>query len=308
MTERRKLFEELSLISLLLFAFLAARGLLSHISPYIYKFFSGGREEASIYYSVYSIVFFAVVYIIPSFIYLSLRKKRKNGAFCAKARLPRKWGWILISSITAISIAGYASNLLFLLLEKAGIYQNISYLPVLPKSAAGIILYFFSIVLFPALTEEFVCRGIILKSLTPYGRYKAVFLSAVVFALLHISARQVVYAFAAGIILGAVTISTGSVFMAFLIHFLNNFISFAYLFALEYITDLGAITVISASAVAFGATGLIAGIVLALSFLKRKKLAVLPVYEKGEWPSCFGFFLFIIISLYFLAGKFFVGY
>jgi len=89
----------------------------------------------------------------------------------------------------------------------------------------SIALSFLSMAIIPALVEEFLFRGVILKNLMPYGKTVAVVISALLFGLMHQNFFQFLYAFAAGLMLGYVFLLTGSVWCGVLIHFINNFIS-----------------------------------------------------------------------------------
>lgn len=80
--------------------------------------------------------------------------------------------------------------------------------------------------LLPAALEELFFRGLILSLLCQKmaGR-GAIWLSAVIFALAHGSLYQLPYAFVGGVFLSLAAVVGGSVFVPFLFHFLNNFLS-----------------------------------------------------------------------------------
>jgi hypothetical protein len=74
----------------------------------------------------------------------------------------------------------------------------------------------------PAFSEELLFRSVILSNLKPYGKGTAIIFSALLFGLMHMNAAQLLYATAAGLVLGAVYVSTGSLWLCILIHFANN--------------------------------------------------------------------------------------
>ena len=79
--------------------------------------------------------------------------------------------------------------------------------------------------LLPALFEELVFRGMVLKGLqSSVSSTKAIVLSALMFALMHGNLQQLPYTFILGLIIGWVVVRTGSTFSGFLVHFTNNFI------------------------------------------------------------------------------------
>lgn len=85
-----------------------------------------------------------------------------------------------------------------------------------------IILNIIAISIIPALSEEFAFRGIILSKLRKYGDGFAVFISALLFGLLHGNIVQIPFAFIVGLGLAFVTIKTSSIIPAIITHFLNN--------------------------------------------------------------------------------------
>ncbi len=88
-----------------------------------------------------------------------------------------------------------------------------------------IVLNFIVLSVVPGFCEEFLFRGAILSNLRPFGRTNAVIISAVLFALMHQNAGQLLYTFAAGIVLGLVYEYTGSIWNCTILHLLNNFVS-----------------------------------------------------------------------------------
>ncbi|MBQ7380753.1 MAG: CPBP family intramembrane metalloprotease [Clostridia bacterium] len=88
-----------------------------------------------------------------------------------------------------------------------------------------LVLAVFSSAVIPAFAEELLFRGVILSNLKPYGKGMAVVLSALLFGLMHMNASQLLYATAAGLVLGAVYVATDSLWLCILIHFSNNLFS-----------------------------------------------------------------------------------
>ncbi len=90
-----------------------------------------------------------------------------------------------------------------------------------------IVLSFITTAIVPGICEEFLFRGAIMTNLKPYGKAPAIVISAVLFGLMHQNAGQLLYATAAGLVLGWVAYETGSIWCGILMHFLNNFVSVA---------------------------------------------------------------------------------
>lgn len=94
---------------------------------------------------------------------------------------------------------------------------------IVEKTTLGIFLSVINFSLVPALTEEFIFRGIILNSVRPYGKVFAIFSSSFLFGLVHGNLEQFVFAFITGIFFSYVTLLTGSLLPSVIVHFLNNF-------------------------------------------------------------------------------------
>ena len=87
----------------------------------------------------------------------------------------------------------------------------------------GIIFYFFSSAVVPALGEEFMCRGVILGVLRPFGARFSIVVSALIFGLMHGNIEQFILTFLMGLYFGFLTVKTESILPAIILHFLNNF-------------------------------------------------------------------------------------
>ena len=89
----------------------------------------------------------------------------------------------------------------------------------------GVVLKFITMALVPAFCEEFLFRGAILTNLLPFGKTGAIMISSLLFAMMHQNAEQVLYTFAAGILLGVLYEKTGSIWNCVFLHLMNNFSS-----------------------------------------------------------------------------------
>lgn len=116
--------------------------------------------------------------------------------------------------------------------------------------------------LVPAVLEELAFRYLPMKLLRPYSPRWCVILSAMFFALAHISLFQIPYALIAGVIFIVIDTACESVIPSLLLHFLNNAVSVLWIkwgesesFALGFVVTLIALSLIS----------------LAVAFLMRKR-------------------------------------
>lgn len=95
-------------------------------------------------------------------------------------------------------------------------------------SAGAFVSYALTAAVVPAFVEELLFRGVIMSRLLRFGKYPAIFISAVLFGLMHQSPAQILYTTAAGILIGWAVVECGSVWVGIVIHLLNNFISVIY--------------------------------------------------------------------------------
>ena len=77
------------------------------------------------------------------------------------------------------------------------------------------------------LAEELVFRGAVQRLARPLGKWQAVALQAVLFAVQHGSLAAMLYALVCGLALGALAQRTGRVWPGMLLHTLNNLLVFA---------------------------------------------------------------------------------
>lgn len=90
-----------------------------------------------------------------------------------------------------------------------------------------IILMIAVFALLPAICEEIAFRGIVIGSLEKYGDKVALVISSLLFALLHHSLSNMIFAFCSGIILGLVRRLAGSILPSMIVHFFNNVLGVA---------------------------------------------------------------------------------
>lgn len=98
----------------------------------------------------------------------------------------------------------------------------------IPVSPFDIIYTFLKSVLFAALLEETLFRGAILHAFSGRKTATRILLSATFFALMHGSLYQLFYAAAAGAVIAAFTVITGSLKLAVAVHFGANAVTFIF--------------------------------------------------------------------------------
>ena len=98
-------------------------------------------------------------------------------------------------------------------------------LPYVMDNAFRLIIGIITMAVLPAICEELIFRGLILKGLQQkFAPHVSVVLSAVMFTLLHGSLQQTVYQFILGMLLGYAMHYGKSIVYPMLLHFVNNLI------------------------------------------------------------------------------------
>lgn len=93
------------------------------------------------------------------------------------------------------------------------------------NTTESFLLNLFTMAVLPALLEEMVYRGYILRTLRPYGNWFAVLVSSLLFSLMHGNLRQIPFAFIVGLVLGLLYVITDNIWLPITVHFANNAIS-----------------------------------------------------------------------------------
>lgn len=190
-----------------------------------------------------------------------------------------------------------------------------------PDMGSAVVLFVQLTVLAP-LFEEFWCRGLVMESLRPYGNGFAIFVSALLFGIIHANFAQFFYATALGIFLGYIYVSTQSLVTTTVMHAMFNSISGMMILltsepsVTEYLVNAsggGEAAVTPAVALYFVWMGmmlllLIVGIIMAIyKFTKIKKYRVPKVQTEMSTGKRWGIFLSrvsVIVMLILAADTF----
>lgn len=126
-------------------------------------------------------------------------------------------------SVPAYFVASMLNNVLVYFLQFIGKLpaQEIPVPQNLPELAIGILI----IAVTPAICEEIMHRGFLLRAYERRGSYKAVVFVAILFGLFHFDITNFLGPVFLGLIIGYYVIRTNSIFAGMLAHFLNNTIA-----------------------------------------------------------------------------------
>lgn len=128
---------------------------------------------------------------------------------------------LITLSIGLQTAAAFIAAAIGAILSFFGLEGKTADLSATSSLGANIVMYFYACLLGPVL-EELLYRGVILQSMRRYSERFAIFLSAIVFGLMHQNYQQAILGFLVGIPLAVVTIKSGSIVPAIFTHILLN--------------------------------------------------------------------------------------
>lgn len=124
----------------------------------------------------------------------------------------------------------YVSSLFNSIIQLFG-YKSVHSASSIPDTWWTFLLELVSTAVLPAICEETLHRGMLLKGNSLLGIKKSIILSGVLFGLLHLNIEQFFYATIIGLFLGYLCWMCNSIYPCMIIHFMNNglsvFLSFA---------------------------------------------------------------------------------
>lgn len=192
------------------------------------------RREIIFNPSLYFIAQFTVeaVFIVSSIIVSATRNVEFVKATTYNKKFSSKTA-LLAVAVSAICMFGFSSltNVFVYSLQKLGYTSSLGSMNI---SSFGMYIFFvFLMCVVPAVFEETLFRATILNGMREKGKTYAVFMSALIFMLMHGGPDQTIHQFILGVILGYVFVYTGSIWVTVLIHFLNNFYAVTALYIMQ---------------------------------------------------------------------------
>ena len=112
-------------------------------------------------------------------------------------------------------------NLLEMLLNLVGL-TAFAAIEMASTTGTNFSMFLYACILGP-ISEELLFRGVLLRTVRPWGKQTAILVSSVVFGLYHGNVAQIPFAFAVGMVLGYVTVEY-SITWAIVLHIFNNMV------------------------------------------------------------------------------------
>ena len=228
---------------------------------------------------VQQIVFSITMFTLPFIFIYKLFRFRISDLISFKLPKGKNSFYLFLLGISFCSFANIASSMLEQIFDRAGINYEVDF-GESPEGVFGFLLSFIATAIVPALVEEFACRGILLGSLKKYGEGFAVMASSLLFGLMHSNFEQIPFAFLVGLVLGYITIKSGSLWVAILVHAFNNSISIVYTYLLSGLPGV----VQNISYMIFLILCMLAGLFAMVKLSKQEKMLT---FSENETKSTF---------------------
>ncbi len=249
--------------------------------PYVFHAYlvevdSSLLKDTYLYYGIYFLMLqFGT--LIPFFL---MRKTFKIRIRSFSREVKATFKDLFVQSIVVFTICIgmiYASNIIF------------SYLRVEPKLLSSIgltfddanlsnILYVFMLLVATPLIEEYAFRGVLIHSLSKYGKGFAMYMSALIYALAHLNFVEFIPAFAMAYLLGKISLRYRSIVPTIIIHILFN--GFIY-----------ALCVIPSSITKYMAYGLVAIVGIAVYLILSGRYEFIKIQKTRNEKAAYILFL-----------------
>ena len=199
--------------------------LIAFLLPYL----SFSREGGTAVYQVLYATGYLLSFMLPAAV---LKSRIKHYGYLyhpmkTDIRLSPHLFSIVVGGIVLIWTQAYINAGLVSIFDYSSFSSSVLWGETDSHTALDVVIQFLVGAMVPAFCEEFLFRGAILENCLPFGRGRAILISALLFGVMHQNAEQILYAFAAGVLLGIVYERTGSVWNCTFLHLVNNFLSFA---------------------------------------------------------------------------------
>jgi len=164
-----------------------------------------------------------IVILIFTFIFDKVSGFGVRSAFRIKKPLKRYWLVSLAAFIGMFLGLSFLNEYFIKFLVKyAGYVYTDTVMP--SYSVFNLIMCVITVCLIPAVAEEFLFRGIMLRGVENCKTWLVCLIGGLLFSVYHMNPAQTPYQFAVGFLFTMIALKSGSVFPTMVMHFLNNLI------------------------------------------------------------------------------------
>jgi len=169
-----------------------------------------------------------IIILVPTLLYAIIYRLNFRHVFRINKLKPVPLLLIVAMAIPTYFAAASFNNIIVFLLQFIGDVPA-KQIPV-PKNLGGLLQGLFTVALTPAICEEMLHRGILLKAYEKRGTLRAVIITSIFFGFFHFDITNLIGPIFIGLVIGYYVIRTNSIFAGMLAHFLNNAIAEIILF------------------------------------------------------------------------------
>lgn len=208
--------------------FINTFGVIIAFFPVLFSLLPIGETAATVLYQLVYAAGYLLSFMLP--VPILKRMIQKQGLtyhpMRAEMKLSPRSFLIIPAGIAVVYSAAYVNAAFVSIFQYSAFSSEVLWgsTEVLPQPFEWV-LEFIVLCIVPGFCEEFLFRGAILTNCLPFGRSNAIMISSFLFAMMHQNAEQILYTFAAGIVLGIVYEMTGNLWACTFLHIANNFFS-----------------------------------------------------------------------------------
>ena len=233
--QKKELFQIASFVGAALLTFLMLQNIMI-ILLMLFGFYEKYQTDAFVQTGV-GILSSVFCILLPFAFFGRVIGKRYTGAEILPLEKPKDTALSLLSIPFGVGIcmaANIVTSYLIVFMSLFGV--KLSSPEMLRVSGfSGFLLSVVQVAVTAAVVEEISLRGCVMQNLRKYGDAFAVMMSAVVFGIMHMNLVQAPFALIVGLGLGYITVKTGSIWPAIVIHAFNNLFSTV----VSYLPDWG---------------------------------------------------------------------
>jgi uncharacterized protein len=176
--------------------------------------------DNSLVFGVLTAISYIISFVIVILVGFIKTKRKFNEVFKFNKVSGFLWIAIIVFMTGFVIVLSELDNLLNYILPVPEIFRDI-FETLMAKQIFPIAVLIIGII--PAFTEELLFRGIILDGLkNNYSKKTAIFVSALLFGIIHLNPWQFVGAFIIGSISAWICIETNTILLSIYMHFFNN--------------------------------------------------------------------------------------
>lgn len=165
----------------------------------------------------------ATMYLVITLTFLVINKKKDN-PIISKPSVKKIFIYIAIAIISFFVLYPIITTIDTWLIDLGIQLNTIPY----ELTTTNYFISLISMVLLPAVCEELLFRGLVFKGLKPYGKVFSITISALIFAIYHMSIDQTIYPFLFGLLLSVIMYKENNILYCIAMHFTNNFLSLTF--------------------------------------------------------------------------------